>query len=114
PAPAARRTPALTAPQDRLRAADRSTGAAAPARHRAAALVRHRRRRLRRTRLVLRPGHPLAAAAGPSAVTPAIRTWLGLARSLIIYRCHPWQQARLAAFYARILRPGDLAFDIGA
>ena len=47
-------------------------------------------------------------------MTPAIRTWLGLARSLMIYRSRPWQQARLAAFYARILRPGDLAFDIGA
>ncbi len=43
-----------------------------------------------------------------------VRTWLGLARSLAIYRSRPWRQARLTAFYAGILRPGDLAFDIGA
>ena len=47
-------------------------------------------------------------------MSPALRGWLGLARSLVIYRSRPWRQARLAAFYARILRPGDLAFDIGA
>lgn len=47
-------------------------------------------------------------------MSPGLRGWLGLARSLVIYRSRPWRQARLAAFYARILRPGDLAFDIGA
>lgn len=39
---------------------------------------------------------------------------LGLVRSLVIYRARPWRIARLARFYAGFLRPGDLAFDIGA
>jgi FkbM family methyltransferase len=47
-------------------------------------------------------------------VSTGLRTWLGLARSLAIYRARPWRQRQLAAFYAGILRPGDLAFDIGA
>src|SRR5690606_33792155 len=97
---------------------DRGAGSPAPARHPAAPLRRHCRHRLHRARMVLRPGRPPAAAARPTtgrrAVTPAIRTWLGLARSLMSYRSRPWQQARLAAFYVRILPPGDLGFDIGA
>lgn len=44
----------------------------------------------------------------------AIRSARGLARSLAIYRFRPWQVAALARFYASFLRPGDLAFDIGA
>lgn len=43
-----------------------------------------------------------------------LRTWAGLARSLAIYRARPWTVARLAGLYATMLRPGDLAFDIGA
>lgn len=42
------------------------------------------------------------------------RAQLGLIRSLVIYRARPWRIARLARFYAGLLRPGDLAFDIGA
>jgi FkbM family methyltransferase len=42
------------------------------------------------------------------------RDWVGLARSLVIYRCRPWKTRALARLYAEILRPGDLAFDIGA
>ncbi|WP_299134949.1 FkbM family methyltransferase [uncultured Amaricoccus sp.] len=43
-----------------------------------------------------------------------VRGWAGLARSLVIYRARPWRIARLARFYATLLEPGDLAFDIGA
>ena len=43
-----------------------------------------------------------------------LRSALGLARSLAIYYGRPWRQRRLAGFYAGLLRPGDLAFDIGA
>jgi FkbM family methyltransferase len=38
----------------------------------------------------------------------------GLARSLVIYRARPWSIARLARFYGGFIRPGDLAFDVGA
>jgi FkbM family methyltransferase len=44
----------------------------------------------------------------------ALRTWAGVARSIAIYRARPWKQARLVAFYRGFVRPGDLAFDIGA
>jgi FkbM family methyltransferase len=44
----------------------------------------------------------------------ALRTWAGLARSIAIYRARPWKQAQLVAFYRGFVRPGDLAFDIGA
>lgn len=43
-----------------------------------------------------------------------LRSVGGLARSLAIYRFRPWQVAALARFYRQFLRPGDLAFDIGA
>jgi FkbM family methyltransferase len=53
----------------------------------------------------------VAAADGPmSGVAEA----LGLLRSLAIYRARPWRTARLAGFYRQFLKPGDLAFDIGA
>jgi FkbM family methyltransferase len=45
---------------------------------------------------------------------PPFRSWLGLGRSLVIYRARPWRTARLARFYRGIVAPGDLAFDIGA
>lgn len=64
------------------------------------------------------------AAIGLAALTTSFAidlAWLlearalaGLARSLVIYRTRPWRTARLARFYASFLRPGDLAFDIGA
>ena len=47
-------------------------------------------------------------------MTADLRSWAGLARSLVIYRARPWRTARLAAFYRGIVGPGDLAFDIGA
>jgi FkbM family methyltransferase len=47
-------------------------------------------------------------------MSAALRTWAGLARSLVVYRARPWRIARLAAFYRGIVAPGDLAFDVGA
>lgn len=38
----------------------------------------------------------------------------GLIRSLAIYYGRPWRLARTARFYAQFVRPGDIAFDIGA
>jgi FkbM family methyltransferase len=49
----------------------------------------------------------------PSALAAA-REWAGLARSLLIYRTRPGRARALARLYRSILRPGDLAFDIGA
>lgn len=43
-----------------------------------------------------------------------LRSLAGLARSLAIYRARPWRGAALARFYATMIGPGDLAFDIGA
>ena len=40
--------------------------------------------------------------------------WRGLARSLLIYRAQPWRTLALRRFYRRLIRPGSLAFDIGA
>ena len=42
------------------------------------------------------------------------RALAGLARSLVIYRTRPWRTAALVRFYRDLVRPGDLAFDIGA
>lgn len=39
---------------------------------------------------------------------------LGLCRSLRIYYGRPWRAVQARRFYSRIVRPGDLAFDIGA
>lgn len=41
-------------------------------------------------------------------------TWLGLARSLALYYGVPGRGRRLKRFYAGLLAPGDLCFDIGA
>src|SRR5260370_40080525 len=38
----------------------------------------------------------------------------GLARSAVIYRANPWKRRRARAFYAGLIRPGHLAFDVGA
>ena len=42
-----------------------------------------------------------------------IRTWLGLARSLIIYN-NPLRTVPLRRFYRSLLQSGDLVFDVGA
>jgi FkbM family methyltransferase len=47
-------------------------------------------------------------------VSARLRSLAGMARSLVIYRARPWRTAALARFYEGMLRPGDLAFDIGA
>jgi FkbM family methyltransferase len=39
---------------------------------------------------------------------------LGLARSLAIYHGQPWRTRALTRHYAAFVRPGDLAFDVGA
>ena len=43
-----------------------------------------------------------------------LRSLVGIARSLVIYRARPWRTAALARFYAAMIGPGDLAFDVGA
>jgi FkbM family methyltransferase len=43
-----------------------------------------------------------------------VRSALGLARSIAIYYGHPLRNRAQARFYARLLAPGDLVFDIGA
>ena len=42
-----------------------------------------------------------------------MKRWLGFARSLLIYH-HPASLRAWRRFYCEILRPGDLAFDVGA
>jgi FkbM family methyltransferase len=39
---------------------------------------------------------------------------IGMARSVAIYHLIPWRQRRLRRLYANLVRPGDLAFDVGA
>lgn len=41
------------------------------------------------------------------------RAW-GIGRSLAIYHLIPFRQRRLRQLYSRFVRPGDLAFDVGA
>lgn len=43
-----------------------------------------------------------------------VRIFLGLLRSLVIYRARWWRIDRLARHYGEFLSPGDLAFDVGA
>lgn len=47
------------------------------------------------------------------SLRPARRAF-GVARSLVIYYGKPFQAQRMARFYAPLIRPGDLCFDIGA
>ena len=42
------------------------------------------------------------------------RQRFGLLRSLLIYYAKPFQLRRMRLFYARLIRPDDLCFDIGA
>lgn len=42
------------------------------------------------------------------------RQRFGLLRSLLIYYAKPFQLQRMQSFYAHLIRPGDLCFDIGA
>ncbi len=45
---------------------------------------------------------------------PDVAAWRGLARSLFIYYGRPWQRSSLKRFYADLVQPGALVFDIGA
>ena len=45
---------------------------------------------------------------------PDLRAVAGLARSLAIYYGAPWRNRSLARFYASLVEPGDLVFDVGA
>ncbi len=45
---------------------------------------------------------------------PGALDLLGLARSLLIYEARPWRRRRLENFYASLIGPGALAFDVGA
>jgi FkbM family methyltransferase len=47
-------------------------------------------------------------------VAGQLATLRGVARSLWIYYANPGHLRRMQRFYAQLLRPGDLAFDIGA
>lgn len=40
--------------------------------------------------------------------------WLGLARSLVMYYGNPLKLRRMGRFYAQLIQPGALCFDIGA
>jgi FkbM family methyltransferase len=44
----------------------------------------------------------------------SMQTGYGVARSLVIYYGRPWRFPVMDAFYARLVRPGDLCFDLGA
>lgn len=41
-------------------------------------------------------------------------TWPGLLRSIVLYHHQPFRQRRMRRFYASLLKPGELAFDVGA
>lgn len=43
-----------------------------------------------------------------------LRRTRGIARSLLMYHGIPGRHRRMVRFYGRFLRPGDLAFDVGA
>jgi len=43
-----------------------------------------------------------------------IQSRIGLIRSLLIYNYKPFNKKRLRNFYSQFIKPGDLAFDIGA
>ncbi|WAJ26172.1 FkbM family methyltransferase [Antarcticirhabdus aurantiaca] len=43
-----------------------------------------------------------------------VASTLGLWRSLLIYRGQPWRTLALRRFCRTLVRPGDLAFDVGA
>jgi FkbM family methyltransferase len=47
-------------------------------------------------------------------LTHNTRQKFGLLRSLLIYYAKPLQLRRMRGFYAHLIRPGDLCFDIGA
>lgn len=51
---------------------------------------------------------------GWPTISNAARAWLGVARSLRVYRLDRGHAASLSAFYGALVAPGALAFDVGA
>lgn len=49
-----------------------------------------------------------------TSLTERFSTTFGLARSLVVYYGQPWRRSALRQFYASIVKPGELVFDIGA
>ncbi|MEX1018452.1 MAG: FkbM family methyltransferase [Litorilinea sp.] len=49
-----------------------------------------------------------------SAARPTLGQMLGLARSVAIYYGNPIKTRAMTRFYANLIQPGDLCFDIGA
>jgi FkbM family methyltransferase len=49
-----------------------------------------------------------------TSLTERLSTSFGLARSLVVYYGQPWRRSALRQFYASIVKPGELVFDIGA
>ncbi len=45
---------------------------------------------------------------------PDLAQTVGLFRSLVIYYAQPWRRGAMRRFYAGMISPGDLVFDIGA
>ncbi|GEO14977.1 FkbM family methyltransferase [Microvirga aerophila] len=44
----------------------------------------------------------------------SLRSWLALVRSILVYHGNRERHRRMDALYAQFVKPGDLAFDIGA
>jgi hypothetical protein len=44
----------------------------------------------------------------------SLRSWLALVRSILVYHGNRERHRRIDALYAQFVKPGDLAFDIGA
>lgn len=45
---------------------------------------------------------------------PALKSWIGLRKSIAIYHWKPFGIKRIRKFYSRFIQPGDLCFDLGA
>jgi FkbM family methyltransferase len=57
---------------------------------------------------------PAAAAAQFNTISGAVAATRGIVRSLWMYYGDVPQLRRMQAFYSQLIRPGDLAFDVGA
>lgn len=53
-------------------------------------------------------------AHAPASRRPTTGELLGLARSLVMYYGNPFKTRAMQRFYAELIQPGDLCFDIGA
>ena len=54
------------------------------------------------------------SSSGGAPRRRSLRDLVGFARSYVIYSARPWRARERAAFYKRLVKPGDLCFDIGA